>query len=327
MTVLPSYPSKEQRLATKQKFRSRRHDAAVQNQPDSCPQKIGRDYEKQPILMIMPTGNGGIESMQCPVKCTFTNNAGEWSRADAWVDSIPYAHPPQGKVCPLQKVVMFSMEAESYYGALRMEPDGKPSSPGIDLMGNTQLISDVPLIYGNTVEYNYNEKVVEKTQSSLAVMLISNCGGFNNRLQVAKDLMDNGVSVDSYGNCLNNKAKPSQSNGWFNSKVDIIRPYRFLLTFENSNVRDYVTEKFNHALVAGTVPVYLGADTIRDFQPSAHSVINVQDFRDSKTLAEYLKWLAVNDDIYNMYLDWKVKGVSDNFKWIMNISAVHSNCR
>jgi hypothetical protein len=28
-----------------------------------------------------------------------------------------------------------------------------------------------------------------------------------------------------------------------------------------------------------------------------------------------------------MYLDWKVKGVSDNFKWIMSISAVHSNCR
>jgi hypothetical protein len=41
----------------------------------------------------------------------------------------------------------------------------------------------------------------------------------------------------------------------------------------------------------------------------------------------YLKWLGQNDDIYNMYLDWKVKGVSENFKWIMSISAVHSNCR
>jgi hypothetical protein len=222
---------------------------------------------------------------------------------------------------------MFSMEAESYYGALKMQADGKPTSAAIDVMGNTQLISDVPLIYGNTVEYNYNEKVQEKTQAALAVMLISNCGGFNNRLQVAKGLMDNGVSVDSFGSCLNNKAKPAQASGWFNSKVDIIRSYKFLLTFENSNVRDYVTEKFNHALVAGTVPVYLGADTIRDFQPSPYSVINVQDFRDTATLAEYLKWLGQNDDIYNMYLDWKVKGVSDNFKWIMSISAVHSNCR
>ena len=78
------------------------------------------------------------------------------------------------------------------------------------------------------------------------------------------------------GSCLNNKKKPDQGSGWFNSKVDIIRTYKFLLTFENSNVRDYVTEKFNHALVAGTVPVYLGADTIRDFQPSPHSIINVQ---------------------------------------------------
>ena len=147
------------------------------------------------------------------------------------------------------------MEAESYYGQLRVEAGGKPLNAAIDLMGNTQLVSDVPLIYGNTVEYNYNEKVREKTQASLAVMLISNCGGFNSRLQVAQGLMDNGVSVDSFGSCLNNKAKPSQGSGWFNSKVDIIRTYKFLLTFENSNVRDYVTEKFNHALVAGTVPV------------------------------------------------------------------------
>ena len=230
----------------------------------------------------------------------YTSNAGSWAKADAWVDSIPYSHPPQSKVCPLQKTVMFSMEAESYYGALKMEPDGKPTNPQTDIMGNTQLVSDVPLIYGNNVEYNYHEKVQEKTQESLAVMLISNCGGFNSRLTVAQGLMDHGVSVDSFGSCLNNKKKPSQGNGWFNSKVDIIRSYKFLLTFENSNVRDYVTEKFNHALVAGTVPVYLGADTIRDFQPSPHSVINVQDFRDTPTLAEYLKWLGQNDDIYNM---------------------------
>ncbi len=44
-------------------------------------------------------------------------------------------------------------------------------------------------------------------------------------------------------------------------------------------------------------------------------------------MGRYLKWLGQNDDIYNMYLDWKEKGVSANFKWIMGISAVHSNCR
>ena len=49
---------------------------------------------------------------------------------------------------------------------------------------DTRPISDVPLIYGNAVEYNYQEKVQSKTQASLAVMLISNCGGFNSRLQV-----------------------------------------------------------------------------------------------------------------------------------------------
>ncbi len=71
MTQPASYPSKEQRLATKHVFPSRLHDPIVQNQPASCPQRAGRDYEKEPILMIMPTGTGGIESMPCAVKCTY----------------------------------------------------------------------------------------------------------------------------------------------------------------------------------------------------------------------------------------------------------------
>lgn len=35
------------------------------------------------------------------------------------------------------------------------------------------------------------------------------------------------------------------------NKVDALREYKFSLAFENSNVEDYVTEKFFQALVAG----------------------------------------------------------------------------
>lgn len=38
------------------------------------------------------------------------------------------------------------------------------------------------------------------------------------------------------------------------SKRDVMRKYKFHLAFENSDTKDYVTEKMYHALQVGTVP-------------------------------------------------------------------------
>lgn len=38
------------------------------------------------------------------------------------------------------------------------------------------------------------------------------------------------------------------------SKLDIIAPYKFVMAFENSVARDYVTEKIFGGLAVGTVP-------------------------------------------------------------------------
>eukprot|EP00960_Hanusia_phi_P059267 764116-Hanusia_phi.AAC.5 len=45
---------------------------------------------------------------------------------------------------------------------------------------------------------------------------------------------------------------------------------------ENSFVDDYVTEKFYQALIAGSVPVYLGAPNIHEFAPSPNSFIDMR---------------------------------------------------
>uniref|UniRef100_A0A6N2K8M2 Fucosyltransferase n=1 Tax=Salix viminalis TaxID=40686 RepID=A0A6N2K8M2_SALVM len=48
-------------------------------------------------------------------------------------------------------------------------------------------------------------------------------------------------------------------------KVETLKRYKFSLAFENSNEEDYVTEKFFQSLVAGTIPVVIGAPNIQDF--------------------------------------------------------------
>lgn len=50
---------------------------------------------------------------------------------------------------------------------------------------------------------------------------------------------------------------PGGDGGVF-SKWNLIKEYKFVLAIENSNVRDYVTEKWFQCLDAGTVPLYYG---------------------------------------------------------------------
>lgn len=86
--------------------------------------------------------------------------------------------------------------------------------------------------------------------------------------------------------------------------------YKFYLAFENSNCKNYITEKlFVNALGRNILPIVMGAPP-EDYEISApyHSYIHVDDFASPKELAEYLKILDENDDLYNSYFKWKGTG-------------------
>lgn len=51
------------------------------------------------------------------------------------------------------------------------------------------------------------------------------------------------------------------------NKIDTLGSFRFTLVLENCIFPGYVTEKIFDAMLAGTVPVYLGAPDIEDFVP------------------------------------------------------------
>lgn len=64
------------------------------------------------------------------------------------------------------------------------------------------------------------------------------------------------IPIDSYGKCLNNKKWPEGVKGI----KELMKAYTFYLAFENSNCKDYVTEKLVNAVEAGVVPVVDGKD-------------------------------------------------------------------
>lgn len=98
--------------------------------------------------------------------------------------------------------------------------------------------------------------------------------------------------MDSYGRCANNKNYPGDKawnltlslnfkSGFSLNLVDfvdfqmsMIEKYKFCLAFENSCEEDYLTEKYWQSLVAGCIPVVIGAPNIEDFAPANDSYIH-----------------------------------------------------
>jgi hypothetical protein len=109
----------------------------------------------------------------------------------------------------------------------------------------------------------------------------SNCNNvLSGRNEWVQAIMEE-TPVHSYGGCFKNMKLPDnckRSTG-YDEKLCAISKYKFHLSFENSIDYSYVTEKFFQGKVlsffhltvvafrAGTVPVYLGAPNIAEYDP------------------------------------------------------------
>lgn len=261
-----------------------------------------RDFRKNPILV----SGAEQEWKTCAVGCKFEYNS--HGKLDASF-GIPQ---PAGTAS-----VIRSMESAQYYSENKIDLARRR---GYDIIMTTSLSSDVPVGYFSWAEYDIMAPVQPKTESAIAAAFISNCGARNFRLQALEALEKANVKIDSYGGCHRNR------DGRVD-KVQALKRYKFSLAFENSNEEDYVTEKFFQSLVAGSVPVVVGAPNIQDFAPSLGSILHIKELKDAEPVAKTMKYLAEHPEAYNQSLRWKYEGPSDSFKALVDMAAVHSSCR
>ena len=88
---------------------------------------------------------------------------------------------------------------------------------------------------------NFNSFLdIAANKTKAVAWFVSNCGARNGRLNYAKEL-SKFIQVDIYGACGSKRCPRAQSNTCFDM---LNRDYKFYLAFENSNCKDYITEKF-----------------------------------------------------------------------------------
>ncbi|XP_028765887.1 glycoprotein 3-alpha-L-fucosyltransferase A isoform X2 [Neltuma alba] len=261
-----------------------------------------RNFTTEPILVV-----GAVQDqISCSLGCKFGSDEGR-------VPDASFGSPRRDGIAHIRR----SMESTVYF---QDNDIAVARRRGYDIVMTTSLSSDVPVGYFSWAEYDIMAPVQPKNESALAAAFISNCGAPNFRLEALEALEKMNIKIDSYGGCHRNRDERVD-------KVEALKRYKFSLAFENSNVEDYVTEKFFQSLVAGSVPVVVGAPNIQDFAPSSGSFLHIRQLKDVGSVAKTMKMLAENPQAYSQYLRWKYEGPSDSFKALLDMAVVHSSCR
>jgi hypothetical protein len=143
----------------------------------------------------------------------------------------------------------------------------------------------------------------------MAYWVVSSCHPPNKRDQYVKALQKY-IQIDVFGSCssgTNRNKCPNDPQNQTKRDICINRlalQYKFYISFENSDCKEYMTEKYYRTLGQPIIPIVMGlGDYAKDGPPN--SSINVNDFTSVKALADYIKLLDRDQDAYLSYFKWK----------------------
>ncbi len=247
---------------------------------------------------------------RCRDRCRFIMGPNDYRHADAVVFHLPtiehleYIDKPDGQLW-----VGWSMESTVNY-PIMVDPIRMSR---FDLQMNYRRDADiwVPYILMPGTIHPFPSSP-EKPEASPVVHFQSNSHDRCGRTGYAAELMKY-VKIDSYGTVLNNKTL-SDNDRVKGMPYDVVGRYKFALAFENSIAHDYVSDKFFKVLIAGTVPVYLGTETVAELAPGDDCYIDAGDFASPRELARHLNHLNENDDVYAGYHRWRHRPLPASFQ-------------
>ncbi|XP_023237561.1 alpha-(1,3)-fucosyltransferase C-like [Centruroides sculpturatus] len=242
-------------------------------------------------------------------RCLFTSDRSLLNRSHALVfhsaDITDFPVRPR----PEQVWVWHTLEAPPNTGSLR-DFDGL-----FNWTATYRLDSDVPAPYGWFRRLRPDEPAPSlrdywRGKSAPAVWFVSNCLTYSNREGYVRELRRS-LPVDVVGFCGNLSCSPKMADACYR---EASRTYFFYLAFENAHCKDYVTEKFFHALRYDMVPVVFGGANYSAFLPPG-AYVDASLFPRPDTLALFLRKVAANRTLYNSYFLWRRNYTSGGYHW------------
>ena len=189
-------------------------------------------------------------------------------------------------------------------------------------LGGKVIESPSYMFYNDQIPYHYfdgSEQI--KKQKKLSVImsgLYFSRGNYRKRIALLERLLASDLDMDIYGRGLD-ISDPRYKGPLVNKHSGLI-PYEYSIAIENSNERNYVSEKFIDCVLCNTTPIYNGAPNIKEIYDERYfrtidldSPTIIEDIRN--IIREPAPGSLVNKEIYqnkfNLYTKLKEIVFSD----------------
>jgi len=172
-------------------------------------------------------------------------------------------------------------------------------------LGGTVIESPAFMFYHDHVEHKFFEKTAVFTKERKLSVIMSglnfNHANYKKRINLLRRILQSDLEIDIYGKYLS--IDDRRYKGFLDNKFTGLLPYEYSIAIENSNERNYITEKFVDCLLCNTVPIYNGAPNVGDVYDDRYfKTIDL----DSSTIIDDIKQIisqpalgsVVNKEVY-----------------------------
>jgi Glycosyltransferase family 10 (fucosyltransferase) C-term len=194
------------------------------------------------------------------------------------------------------------------------------------------FMSDLPLTYYDPEKFSVRNRpaVSYDTAFPKAVYIIrGSCGQTaSRRTKYYQTLILKKFSVDSMGDCDHTvDVPPGKSIETSEGRIEIMKDYRFVLAFDRTKDKDFISTLVWEALVSGSVPVVVGAENVGRHLPK-NSFIDHSSYPGWEELADDVIAINESKERWEAYHAWRTDEVElAKFEALYEFSKTNQSCR